>query len=63
MWEALEKPIGRLGREMFKHTSLNMFKRVQTFLLTLAGRGATWQALERPIGRPGRELCHLFKHV
>ena len=32
MLEALERPIGRPGREMFKHIShisLNMFKRVK----------------------------------
>ena len=39
---------------------LNMFEGVETFLLTLAGRGAMWQVLERPIGRPGREM---FKHI
>ena len=40
VWEALERPIGRPGREMFKHICLNMFEGVESFLLTLAGKGA-----------------------
>ena len=39
MWQVLERPIGRPGREMFQHICLNMFEGVETFLLTLARRG------------------------